>query len=566
MVLEVSADQDMKGKYMQNLMKKALAVMIIAAACLQVSGTAYGAEPSSVTHSTDKQALKNGLCADTADGTILHAWCWSFKTIKENMKDIAEAGFSTVQTSPANACVDAYPTKKLMGDDESGGTDGAWWWQYQPTDWKIGNYQLGTEKDFKDMCAEADKYGIKIIVDVIPNHTTPRLGDVSKDLIKAAGGGKGVDGGLYHQNGFNNITRWDDRYECTTGEMGGLPDVNTENPGFQDYFVSYLKQLVKDGCDGMRYDTAKHIGLPSDPLDKYSSKHGWKNNFWPLVTGKEADLNGTSFDAKGLFIYGEVLQGANVPQDEYQKYIDMTASDYGAALRSALMISNFQASNISDMQVGNSKKAVTWVESHDTYCNDHESAKLTDAQIELGWAILASQKNGTPLFFSRPDGSDGPERNYWGKNVLGAKGNDEFKSTIVKGANFFRNAMKGQPQKLENPDDDLHLLVVSRGKKGVALINGSDKAEIKIKTELGNGTYTDTVSQSKFTVKNGVLNGTIGKETAAFIYKRDKTRIPLVPVAGVIIIGGAALLVIVLRKKSVTSNKVKGKQSKEDKG
>ncbi len=80
------------------------------------------------------------------------------------------------------------------------------------------------------------------------------------------------------------ITQWGNRYECTTGEMGGLPDVNTENPGFQDYFVKYLNELVKDGCDGMRYDTAKHIGVPSDPKDEYTSQKGWTNNFWPLVS------------------------------------------------------------------------------------------------------------------------------------------------------------------------------------------------------------------------------------------------------------------------------------------
>ncbi|MCI7469057.1 MAG: alpha-amylase family glycosyl hydrolase [Lachnospiraceae bacterium] len=536
---------------MKNLRIKILTAVIAAVSAITLTVPQAGlaqdtSQPSSETHSTDAVAEKNNLTANTADGTILHAWCWSFKTIKENMKDIAEAGFSTVQTSPANACVDAYPTMKLMGDDESGGTDGCWWWQYQPTDWTIGNYQLGTEDDFRAMCAEADKYGIKVIVDVIPNHTTPRLDDVSQKLIDAAGGGKGVAGGLYHENGFNEITNWDDRYECTTGEMGGLPDVNTENPGFQDYFVKYLKELVKDGADGMRFDTTKHIGVPSDPLDKYTEQKGWKNNFWPLVTGKEANLNGTKFDAKNLFLYGEVLQGNNVPQDEYQKYLSMTASDYGATIRSVVTINNFSASMIENMQVSDTSKAVTWVESHDTYCNDHESAKLTDKQIELGWAILASQKNGTPLFFSRPDGSDGPNRNYWGNNALGAKGNNEFKSTIVKCSNFFRNAMTGEEQKLSNPDSDTHLLMVERGDKGVALINGGGDAEVNADTTLSDGTYTDTVSGNKFTVKKGKLTGTIGEQTAAFIYNKDKATVSARVIVFTVLLAAAVICVVII--------------------
>jgi glycosidase len=516
---------------MKNL-KRRFASFVIAAACAFTfvapqpglyAQTTYAATPASSTHATDAEAKANNLAVNTVDGTILHAWCWSFKTIKANMKDIAAAGFSTVQTSPANACVSAYPTMKLMGSDQTNGTDGCWWWQYQPTDWTIGNYQLGSEQDFKDMCAEADKYGIKIIVDVIPNHTTPRLNEVSQNLINAAGGGKGVAGGLYHKNGFKNITQWGNRYECTTGQMGGLPDVNTENPNFQDYFVKYLDELVKDGCDGMRYDTAKHIGVPSDPKDEYTSQNGWTNNFWPLVTGKEANKNGTKFNASDLFIYGEVLQGDNVPQDEYQKYLSMTASNYGGTIRGAITSNNFSAWNLKNMQVSDTSKAVTWVESHDTYCNNHESARLTDKQIELGWAILAAQKNGTPLFFSRPDGSNGSQGNYWGNNVLGAKGNDEFKSTIVKCANFFRNAMVGQGQNISNPTGNNSLVMIERGSKGVALVNGGSSTSINVSTKLSDGTYTDTVSRRTFTVKNGKLSGSIDGSTAAFIYKTSSS-------------------------------------------
>ncbi|MBQ5851282.1 MAG: hypothetical protein IIW54_10810, partial [Lachnospiraceae bacterium] len=47
-----------------------------------------------------------GLRENTEDGTILHCFAWSFKTITESMEDIAMAGYSTIQTSPVNACYD----------------------------------------------------------------------------------------------------------------------------------------------------------------------------------------------------------------------------------------------------------------------------------------------------------------------------------------------------------------------------------------------------------------------------------------------------------------------------
>jgi alpha-amylase len=46
--------------------------------------------------------------------------------------------------------------------------------------------------------------------------------------------------------------------------MGGLPDINTERPSFQDYFIEFINDCIACGADGFRYDTAKHIGLPDD--------------------------------------------------------------------------------------------------------------------------------------------------------------------------------------------------------------------------------------------------------------------------------------------------------------
>ena len=501
----------------------------LAAACLAF-GVAFTGTPASSlypitqvqaaetasesTLATASQAAKYGLADDIQDGAILHAWCWSFNTIKENMKDIAAAGFTTVQTSPANECKDTYPNMKLMGSDEVNGTDGCWWWQYQPTDWKIGNYQLGSRDDFKAMCAEADKYGIKVIVDVIPNHTTPDLAKVSDNLYNAVGG----KDNLYHANGFKEITQWGNRYECTTGQMGGLPDVNTENPDFQAYFLKYLNDLIACGADGFRYDTAKHIGVPSDPLDKKSTR----NNFWPVVTGEES-AKGVTLSDKNVFTYGEVLQGDNVPESEYAKYMRMTASSYGETLRGAVTGNSFDVDTISNWRHASPGRLVTWVESHDTYCNAGVSSRMTDEQLRLAWAVIAARKDGTPLFYSRPDGSNGASGNRWGNNVLGAKGNNEFKSTEVREVNLFRNAMAGKSEYLRNPGKDSQILQIDRGNEGTVIINLKEESvNINSDTKMKDGTYKDQVSGRTFTVANGKISGSLDKRKVAVIYNKDQ--------------------------------------------
>lgn len=493
-----------------------------------VAATEDTTQVAAVSNSEATTVSNQYLADEIQYGTILHCWCWSFDTIRENMADIAAAGFTTVQTSPANTCNDTSPNLKIMGSDTENGTDGCWWWHYQPTDWKIGNYQLGTRDDFIAMCDEADKYGVKVIVDVIPNHTTPDLDEVSDDLYNAVGG---FDN-LYHGNGFNAITKWGDRYECTTGEMGGLPDVDTENPDFQVYFLNYLNDLIECGADGFRYDTAKHIGVPSDPVDSKSASKGYTTNFWPVVTGEES-VNGVSLkNADAIFNYGEVLQGDNVPESEYAEYMRMTASSFGSTLRSAVQSKNFSVSTMSDLQHATPSRVVTWVESHDTYCNDGESVGLTDTQIRLAWAVIAARKDGTPLFFSRPDGSNG-WNNRWGNNVIGEKGNDQFKSTEVAAVNFFRNAMAGESETLRNPNGNTQILQIDRGNVGTCIINTGSAATLSsVPTSLADGTYTDQVSGRTFTVSNGSLSGYLDGQKVAVIYNPDAGKINASTVGG----------------------------------
>lgn len=458
--------------------------------------------------STDK-ALQS--TADTNDDVILHAWSWSFDTIAANMKDIAEAGYAYVQTSPANTCFVGEDGGMALFSQPGDTVKGKWYYYYQPTDWKIGNYLLGSRDQFKSMMDSAAKYNVKVIVDVLPNHTAVDHTAVLPSLDEAVGG----HDKLFHANGFTPIRDYNDRYECTTGEMGGLPDVNTENPDFQHYYMTYVNDLLSLGVKGFRYDTAKHIGLPSDPLDSLATR----NNFWDVATGRE-DVKGLrlAVPADSLFIYGEVLQDKNVKETEYAEYMDLTASAYGHALRNVLGNSDFKADSLLNWHHPvDGKHLVTWVESHDTYANEHESAGLTDEQIRMGWVFLTARQNGTPLFFSRPAGST--RENYWGNNRVGARGNDEFKHPEVVAVNKFRRDMKGQPETISATDNGA-VIEVSRGTAGAAIINitGENQTVENLATSLPDGEFTDVVNGNTFTVTDGQLSGQLAPYTSYILY------------------------------------------------
>ena len=453
-------------------------------------------------------ALASNFTKDN-DKVILHAWSWSFNTIAENMKDIAAAGYDYVQTSPANTCYVGEEGGMALFSEPGDSVKGKWYYYYQPTDWKIGNYMLGTRDEFKTMCDSAYKYNVKVIVDVLPNHTAIDHNAVLPSLDNAVGGHEN----LYHANGFKPITKWNDRMECTTGEMGGLPDVNTENPDFQYYYLQYVNDLINLGARGFRYDTAKHIGLPSDPLDEKSER----NNFWDIATGREAVKGLSLLMPDSLFIYGEVLQDKNVKELEYAEYIDQTASSYGHALREAINNGSYNASDLKSWHHPvDATKLVTWVESHDTYCNAHESAGMTDEQIRAAWVFLSARNGGTPLFYSRPAGSS--RENYWGNNRVGERGNDEFKHPAVIAANNFRKAMKGENEQVFTTDNGA-VVEVARGNKGFVLVNFSTKeAKYKLATTLTDGDYTDHITGNIIKVKNGEIKGKMAPLATYIIY------------------------------------------------
>lgn len=427
------------------------------------------------------------------DGSILHAWCWSFDTIRENLPAIAKAGFKSVQTSPINKVVEGENGGMQLQDTDSSSNQGKWYYLYQPVSYDIGNYVLGSEEDLKALCEEADKYGIKIIADAVINHMTS-----DEDLIEDSVYESGAE--PFHNQG--QLSNYSDRHDVTQKDLLGLKDLNTQDEAVQKMLKSYLEQAVADGVDGFRYDAAKHIELPDD-------QEAFASDFWTNILD-----NGSEFQ------YGEVLQEGASRQDAYSEIMHVTASDYGKQVRTALATGNLKAKNLENYKSYgvDDDQLVLWVESHDNYCNDESWKTLNEKQTLQGWAIIASRASGTPLFFSRPANAD--RDNPWGDNELKKRGSDAFMAPEVQAVNQFRTAMIGQDETLSNPMDNNGILLIERGDAGAVIISALDeKTDLKTETKLKDGTYTDRVAGGKFIVKDGELSGTLPEESVVVLYE-----------------------------------------------
>ncbi len=478
--------------------------------CLLMAVSAFTGFPISQTSTdvyavtTDKaqtSANEYGLLDDVEGGLILHCWCWSFNTIKNNLAKIAEAGYTAVQTSPISKCV--------VGDNGGMALNGSgkWYYHYQPTAYTIGNYQLGTEAEFKALCQAADSYGIKVIADVVANHTTTDRNAVDSSL-------KNISGGLYHNKGGG--ISYKNRQDVTQKDLIGLPDLNTQNTNVQNVIHNFLKQAVADGADGFRYDAAKHIELPDDDAS-------YASNFWPVVLN-----NGSSFQ------YGEILEDeyGTARSKAYSELMHVTASSYGYKLREQITARSLTALDMSRYYVTgvSPDRLVTWVESHDNYCDDGTWRDISSTQIRLCWAIAVAQGDTTSLFFNRPNGSSSSSQ--WGNNRIGVTGDSNYYDDEVVAVNKFHNAMYGQDKELKNLNGNAAVLMISRGNSGVVIVNDSQSSvSVNTDTTLKDGTYTDYAHGKTFTVTNGVLEGTVGKEQIAVLYTDNVTHDPSVSIS-----------------------------------
>jgi alpha-glucosidase len=158
---------------------------------------------------------------------------------------------------------------------------------YDVSDYRSIDPLFGTNEDFDKLLAKAKSLGIKIIVDLVPNHSSDQH-ELFQKALKAAPGsperdmymfrdGKGENGELPPNNwesvfggqAWSRITEAD-------GSLGqwylhifdsSQPDFNWENPKVQEFFAGVLRFWLDKGVDGFRIDVAhglvKAPGLPN---------------------------------------------------------------------------------------------------------------------------------------------------------------------------------------------------------------------------------------------------------------------------------------------------------------
>lgn len=428
--------------------------------------------------------------SDIQQANILQCFNWKFNDIRVELPRIAAAGFGAIQVSP------------VQGNAESGAE---WFYAYLPNDLRFVSNANGTRSQLKNLCQEAETYGIKIIVDVVANHINPKVGfrDSWWD-----------EGGRLRDEGAVN---YNSRYSITHGNLGKYQDVNSELAEVQDRAKAFIEDLASIGVKGIRWDAAKHIGLPSEGCA-----------FWAKMA-----------EVEGLYFYGEVLDNPGTNSDsewkvmrEYTGYMSVTDNGLASKLRN-----QFQSGKMPSVTCNLSKPAadggpgipsnrlVYWGESHDEFANEGGPTKYMSQQvIDRVYLMSACRKDAAAVYLSRP------LKTGYNDIKMGVKGStDMLDNAAITAVNNYRINTTGVEESEAVSFGAAGYYVNARKNTAAFIMLPTPVAkDVEVSNPAGampDGAYTDVIGGGSFTVAGGNISGHVGATGAAVIYVSDPSSV-----------------------------------------
>lgn len=137
---------------------------------------------------------------------------------------------------------------------------------YGAVDFKDVDPHFGDLAKMKEFVSEAHKKGLKVIFDIVVNHTGPQSPLVTE-----------------HPDWFHpkcDIANWSDEKQVQNCWIYALPDFDQSKPEVRTYILDYSKFWIdQTGVDGFRLDTVRHV--PADFFAWYSAElQKVKPGFW----------------------------------------------------------------------------------------------------------------------------------------------------------------------------------------------------------------------------------------------------------------------------------------------
>ena len=271
---------------------------------------------------------------------IVQLFGWKLQDIKATLPKIKDCGYTHILLTPVQ------PLKEENNYD--------FWIYYQPTGFSIGNHR-GSRQDFIELCEEAHKYDIEVIVDVVLRHLAndPYHELTPHELCDPRITNR-RDAWLQPINSSNDWDRWQQCWRCFH-----LPALNYNDEILMNDFILPFLDDILTYADGLRIDMGKHFALPHEG-----------SMFWITLTKRYPDK----------FIMAECLCIDQHLFNNYAEYVHVLTNT---------------------RPWENKDKAVVFAESHDTYYTDHSTEYWSHQKRIYEYEELIKQGYNNIVFFTR---------------------------------------------------------------------------------------------------------------------------------------------------------------------
>jgi alpha-amylase len=395
---------------------------------------------------------------ETMRDVILHAFNWTYTTIADRAKEIADAGYGAVLFPPV-----LYTDASIA----------EWWQRYQPKDYRILRSYLGRKRALEVALKALNDAGVRAYADIVFNHMANekklRQDRGDSNLYDFPGAHElarfkqeraefledrlygNLDEGLFQKQDFNpegDISDWRNPEAVEEQWLNGLPDLDL-NDRVVDQQCTCLRALNELGFAGYRVDAMKH--LPVEHLMRVFTFDDLKDKY---VFGEVLTTN----DSEEAAFLWPIIRHTRFPCYDFALHETLRrAFAFGGTLRELVDPAAYG-------QALPAERALTFTITHDIPNNDTFHSMMLGAQDEyLANAYIMGRDGGVPLVYSdhNENASKYPEdRNRWAE----AWNRYDIVQMIA-----FHNAVHGLPQRALYEADGF--LVLGRGDRGMLAIN-----------------------------------------------------------------------------------------------
>ncbi len=327
--------------------------------------------------------------------------------------------------------------------------------KYDVTNYKAIDPEYGTMEDFKNLVTEAHKLNIKIIPDLVPNHSS-----VEHPWFLEAKKGKDNPYRDYYvwsnPKDLKDTLNWyypKDENKKKIGDekyygffWSGMPDLNYDNPKVREEIIEIAKFWLKEtGIDGFRIDAAQHL---YDATEVKKNVEWWQQFRSALEPVK-----------KNVYLLGEVVNIDTL----VAKYLNNALSgcfnfDLAIALRQAASteLSSELVDKVIRIRKLYSKNNPDFIDA--TILSNHDQNRIIDElkgdinQASMAAALLLTLPGSPYIYYGEEIGMHGqkPDENIREPFLWDKGKNDKSQTTWMKAT--FSTDYTVTPAKLQMED------------------------------------------------------------------------------------------------------------------